>query len=483
MTSSTEHWPTGAPAYTSLATAVQGEAARWNVPGMTAAVLYDGERTAVASGVTNLEHPAPVTVDTRFQIGSISKVFTGTAIMALVDQGKIDLDAPVTTWIPDLPLKHGSALAKLTLRHLLNHTTGFEGDVFFDTGAGDDALSSSIPRFDGVRHWTVPGEFFAYCNTGFYLAGRIIEIVTGKTYEDAITELVIEPAGLNQTSFASADLATVPTAAGHTLKDRSTGYRVYRPWALPRVVNAAGGIVSTVDDLLTFAEMHMRGGLHGDTRVLSAGAATAMREPTSTFGVIDAGYGTTWHIRNIDGVTLVGHGGATNGFRATLVTVPERGFALAMLTNGDPGNAAMEEVQRWALRHWLDLDSPVRELIESDDAALDAVTGRYERHDATIDVCRVDDHLRIERRTVEHEDQFSTERAEDDPPTVMEAWPTGDGVFRVTEGPLKNALIEFFDGRLFGEDDALATRPLLRFSWRVAERTGDAPAIESAAAD
>ena len=464
-------WPGEMPAYTSLTAAVQGEAARWNVPGMTAAVLHDGTREHAATGVTNLDHPAPVTPDTRFQIGSISKVFTATAIMTLVDEGKLDLDTPVTAWVPDLPLARKAGLETLTPRHLLNHTTGFEGDVFFDTGAGDDALAKGMERFAGIRQWTVPGEVFAYCNTGFYLAGRLIEVVTGQRCEDAITERVIAPLGLDQTGFASADLVTVPTASGHTLKSRDAGYAVYRPWALPRVVNAAGGIVSTVGDLLDFAEAHLRGGKRNGTRILSSASTRAMRERTSRQGAIDVGFGIGWNLQQVGGVALAGHGGATNGFRAHLVTVPERGFALAMLTNGDAGATAMEEIRRWALKRWLDLDVRQREVIEADASEMDAVAGCYQRHDAEIDVARAGDHLRVTRRTIEHEDQFSHEPHEDDPPAEMDAWPTGDGVYRVLEGPYRDALVEFFDTRLFtGEGDELESRPVVRSGNRLAER-------------
>lgn len=477
MTASSQHWPSQAPDYASLAIAAQAEAARWNVPGLTAALLHDGERSATATGLTNLDYPAPVTVDTGFQVGSITKVFTATAIMALVEQGKLDLGAPVTTWVPEVPLGRKAGLETLTIRHLLNHTTGFEGDVFFDTGSGDDALAEGIRRFGKIRQWTIPGEIFAYCNTGFYLAGRIIEIVTGQPYEDAVAELIITPLGLEHTRFPSLDLVTRPTASGHTMKDRATGHSVYRPWALPRVVNAAGGIVSTVDDLLTFAEMHLNGGIHGETRLISVASATSMRDRTSRSGNLDTGFGIGWNIKQIDGATVASHNGGTNGFRALLATVPARGFTLAVLTNGDLGGKAMEEIQAWALRHYLDIDTPQRLVIDAGTDVLDAVTGRYERHDAIIDVWRVDDHLHVERRVVEHEDQFSTERREGDPPTVFQAWPTGEGVFRVLEGPFKDSLIEFFDGKIFGNDgDELVTRQLSRSGSRLSKRTGDAPA-------
>src|SRR5699024_4616223 len=126
--------------YATLAAAVQSEVARLTIPGITAAVLHEGRRTIAATGITSVEYPAVVTPDTRFQIGSISKIYTGTAVMALVDQGTLDLDTPIAEWVPDLPIQHPEIYAPLTLRHLLNHTTGFEGNYYFDMGEGDDAL-------------------------------------------------------------------------------------------------------------------------------------------------------------------------------------------------------------------------------------------------------------------------------------------------------------------------------------------------------
>ncbi|MDQ3524341.1 MAG: beta-lactamase family protein, partial [Chloroflexota bacterium] len=196
-------WPNDRPDYADFAAAVHGESARWHVPGLSAAILRDGDVTTVATGVINLNHPVPVKPETRFQVGSISKVFTATTVMMLVEQGKLDLDAPVINLIPDLPLTHEPLRNTITLRHLLNHSTGFEGDVFPDNGPGDDALERAVAEFGKLRVWAMPGEVFAYCNSGFYLAGRLIEIAFGQPYEAAVTELVLDPAGLEQTTFPS----------------------------------------------------------------------------------------------------------------------------------------------------------------------------------------------------------------------------------------------------------------------------------------
>lgn len=464
-------WPNDRPDYADFAAAVHGESARWHVPGFSAAILRDGEVTTAATGVTNLDHPAPITPETRFQVGSISKVFTATTAMRLVEQGKLDLDAPIIGLIPDLPLAHEPLRDSITLRHLLNHTTGFEGDIFPDNGPGDDALERAVAEFGKLRVWAMPGEVFTYCNSGFYLTGRSIEIAAGTHYEDAVKGLVLEPAGLEQTSFPSPDLVTVPTASGHAMKSREAGYHVYRPWALPRTVNAAGGVVSTVTDLLRFAAMHMNDGRIDGEAVLTADSARQMRNRTSKSGVLDTGYGIGWNIREVGGATLIGHGGATNGFRAQLTIVPDRDFAIAMLSNGDAGSMAMASIERWALEHLLDIDTSGRQEIAADADELHAVAGEYHRHDARISIWRVDNHLHIEGHTVEHDDQFSIERSEDDPPTVMEAWPTGEAVYKVRSGANRDALIEFFDAELVGK----GTTAVMRSGGRLAERVGDAP--------
>ena len=462
----TEGWPGTMPDYDSFATAVQSEAARWNIPGMTAAVLHNGERTLTSTGVTSLEYPSPVTPETRFQIGSITKTFTATVVMALVDDGLLDLDTPVWEWVPDLPIQRPDDFADLSLRHLLNHTTGFDGDYFFDEGDGDDALARSIARFDEVHPWTRPGEVVAYCNLAFGLAGRIVELATGMVYEDVVTERIFAPLGMESASFPSSEIATWPAASGHVLASREAGYQIPRPWQLPHSVNAAGGIVSTIDDLLSYAEMHLNDGSLGGNRVISEESAQEMRVLTSYLHEPDEGYGVGWNIVDLDGVPLVNHGGATNGFRAWLLTVPDHDFALAMLTNSDQGLHATDAVETWALRHYLGIEKAERTGIESDPAELDAVAGRYERHDATTDVWRVDDHLHIE-----------TQFAGDDEILVNTGWPIGDGVFIDLNGAPHLSDHHFLEAPIFGEGDDLVVRPLLRYlGGLLAERTGDAPA-------
>ncbi len=138
--------------------------------------------------MTSIENPLPVTPDTLFQVGSISKTFTATALMMLMEAGKVDLDTPVRAYLPDFQLSDESVAARVTLRHLLTHTGGWLGDYFNDFGFGDDAQAKMLIEIAKLPQLTPLGEVWSYCNTGFNIAGRIIEVITGQSYEAVIKE-------------------------------------------------------------------------------------------------------------------------------------------------------------------------------------------------------------------------------------------------------------------------------------------------------
>ena len=162
-------------------------------------MLHEGEEHVAGFGVTSLENPLDVTPDTLFQIGSITKTFTATAVMRLVERGELDLDSPLRTYLPGLKLGDEDVAARVTMRHLLTHTGGWIGDYFDDFGSGDDALARMCESMATLPQLTPLGEVWSYNNAGFYLAGRVIEVIAGKPYEEAMQELVLEPLGLEQT--------------------------------------------------------------------------------------------------------------------------------------------------------------------------------------------------------------------------------------------------------------------------------------------
>jgi len=255
---------------------------RLKVPGAAIGVV-DGHAQHVAGfGITSVEHPLPVTADTLFQIGSITKTITGTAAMRLVEHGKLDLDAPLRTYLPDLRLADKDVAARVTLRHLFMHTGGWVGDYFDETGNGDDALAKMVERMAELPQLTPLGAVFSYNNSGFYLAGRVIEAVTGQTYEAAAKELVLDPLGMAMSFFFPGDVITHRFAVGHEnpFDENQPNPKVARPWPLARAAHPAGGLISTVEDLLRYARFHMGDGTaHDGARVLAAESLALMHAP------------------------------------------------------------------------------------------------------------------------------------------------------------------------------------------------------------
>jgi CubicO group peptidase (beta-lactamase class C family) len=336
---------------------------RLGMPAAVIAVTHEGNEETVGLGVTNVEHPLPVDGDTLFQIGSITKTFTGTAAMRLVEAGRLDLDAPVRTYLPDLRLAHEDVAAGVTTRHLLTHSGGWEGDYFDDLGPGDDALARMVAALVELPQVTPLGAIWSYNNAGFYIAGRAIEVAAGEPFEAAMRELVLEPLGLDRSFFFADDAITHRVAVGHFLEGDAPA--VARPWAIGRAAHPAGGIVCSATDLLRYARFHMGDGTAEDgTRVLGPDSMALMRTPYVAASGREQ-MGLTWFLRPIGDETALEHGGGTNGQVSQLLVLPEREFAVAAFANGVPGGGeVVTTATKEALRAYLDLEQPEPEAIE-----------------------------------------------------------------------------------------------------------------------
>jgi CubicO group peptidase (beta-lactamase class C family) len=413
---------------------VREQMERWQVPGLAVGIFHDGHVETAGYGIASIETKQPVVPETLFQIGSISKVFTATLVMTLLDEGRFDLDAPVVTYVPDLPLADETARCTVTIRHLLTHMGGFYGDRFDDHGIGDDALARAVAAFGDLRQQTVPGELWTYCNAGFDLAGRAVELVLGQPFEQAMRERVFKPLGLERSTYFASEAIRHSVAVGHTQLPGEEA-RVADPWPIPRRSNPAGGISSNVGELLRFARAHMQDGELDGVRVLSAESARAMRTTQTEAGYPQT-WGLGWSLSETGGVTIAGHGGATNGFMARLTTVPERGFAIVILTNGDHGSAAHGKIGDVALERFLGLKTEKPARITLDDAALSRFAGRY-RHDLADVTLHVEDGgYRVERVT---RNPFSGEETAREPFRLV---PVGERIFVVEGGEFDGAYAE-----------------------------------------
>jgi CubicO group peptidase (beta-lactamase class C family) len=365
-----------------------GEAAqRLGVPGVAVGLTANGEEDYVFHGVTSIENPLPVDAGTLFQIGSTTKVYTGTVMMILSERGLVDLDAPMRTYVPELRLKDEEAARTVTVLQLLNHTAGWSGDLHDNTGDGDDARERFLDVLAGAEQLSPPGKEASYNNAAVNLAGLVIERVTGKTYEAVVAELLFAPLGMEHSYFFLNDVISRRFAVGHRKRKEEVG--VARPYGLPRSVAPAGGIVSTAADQVRFARFHLGDGRAADgTRVLSEAAVTRMREATASLHGSALGdfVGVSWLMRDVGGVRVVAHGGSTNGQQSSFDVVPERDFAVTVLTNADEGFLLHREIVEWVLQAYCGAVEPEPEPLEVTEDDLVPLAGRYNAEHAFVDV-------------------------------------------------------------------------------------------------
>lgn len=444
---------TGAPA--ALEQLVAEQMQEWSVPGLAVGILRDGQVETWGFGVTSIETGQAVTGDTLFQIGSITKVFTATVIMQLVDEGRLDLDVPVRGVLPSFRLQDDAATETVTFRHLLTHTSGFFGDRFDDFGMGDDALTRAMAEFHTLRQYTPPGDVWAYCNTGFQALGAVIELLTEMTAEQAIRERVLAPLALDRSFFFAHEAITYRVGVGH---NRLPGkdLEVARPYPLIRAMNAAGGIIGAVGDLLRFAAFHMGNGVLDGNQVLRRDSMLAMQTVQTEAGLSDY-WGLGWSIDMLDGRAVVGHGGSTNGFRAKLSFVPDAGVAVAVLTNGNGGRGLGRALEEWFLSEYAGLQVAAPALLSLPPEALARFAGHYSGPTSETDVSVLDGGLQVDMVTTNPLTKVEVTL----PPQRM--LPVGDSRLILVDGESVGERVDFI-----GDGD---TPVFMRFHGRLLDRT------------
>ena len=442
------------------------------VVGVSAAVLHDGREEYAYYGVTSTENPLPVDENTVFQFGSTGKTYTATAVMRLVEEGKVDLDAPVKKYLPEFTLKDSAVAESVTVLQLLNHTAGWEGDLMEDTGPGDDALTRYVERMANLVQTNQPGQVVSYNNASLSVAGLIISKVHGTTYEQAMKELVLEPLGMTNTWWFPNDIMTRRFAVGHTVHEDGR-VTVARPWALPRGNNPAGGMSANAKDQLAWAKFHLGDGTAPDgSPFLKTETIRRMQAPTISMAGSALGdfVGISWLLKDIDGARLVGHGGTTNGQYSDFTMVPERGFALISMTNSGPnGSELNHKLEKWALEHYLGLSEPEPVPMDAPAEVLDEYVGRYETVAVFCDITRDGGRLSVK---VDMKPEAAAalreegQDAEDQPPIPIAMIEGRPDQFVVPEGP-GQGMLGYFARDLGGPVTGV------HLGGRLASRVGD----------
>src|SRR3984885_3673402 len=273
---------------------LSGLLAKYKVPGAAIGVYSGGQVTDFAAGVLSHSTGVAATTDSVFQIGSITKTWTGTLVMQLVDEGLLDIDEPVARYLPDFDLADSAAAKAMTVRQLLCHTAGFEGDIFTDTG--DDCVEKYVATLAGDPQLFPPGEMFSYNNAGYCVLGRIVEVLRGKPFDQALREHLFAPLGLAHAATPPTPAILSRAAVGPLPNPDADGLPVPAPmWSLVKSNGPAGAMLAMRPrDLLAFARMHLSGGKAEDgINVLSEASVTAMREPQVTLPPLGL-MGTHW---------------------------------------------------------------------------------------------------------------------------------------------------------------------------------------------
>lgn len=304
-----------------------------HIPGLSLAVVRNGQIIkAQGYGVANVELNVPATKETVYEIGSMTKQFTATAIMMLVEEGKIHLDDSVTKYFPEAP----EAWRRITIQHLLSHTSGiqnhvavpgylgaFKTNLLFETTPARDEL---LKMFFKLPLEFEPGETWAYDNTGYYLLGIIIEKASGKSYWQFLDERIFRPLGMNSTRNTDAQTLVPHRASGY---EWVNNHFENRPALLPFIAFSAGSLLSTVEDLAKWDAALYTG------QLLKRSSLERIWTPAKAKdgAVAPFGYGFGWFIDSYHGHGIRQHSGGTPGFSSLIYRFVDDKFTVIILTN------------------------------------------------------------------------------------------------------------------------------------------------------
>jgi len=315
--------------FTELDKLVPTELREKNTPGAVIAVV-SGDRVIYqkAFGVANVETNEVMKPEMLFRLGSTTKMFTAAALVKLSEQGRLKLNEPLGNHLKDL----NKQLAATTGDHLLSHTAGMRDFAAPFISNDDAALSNMVHSWKGDVFFANQGEIYSYSSPGYWFAGYAVEAIEGKPYADAMAELLFKPLGMDRTTLRPFLAITYPFATGHNVTDGRAA--VIRPMFNNVAMWPAGSMFSNAHDLSHWVIALLNEGRLDGQQVLTKSLVKEMEVPRVTVpGEQDSYYAYGLTAFKYQGLQFVGHGGFSRGYGSMIQMVPERKFAVIVLTN------------------------------------------------------------------------------------------------------------------------------------------------------
>ncbi len=315
--------------------------ARPGAVGLSVAVAV-GEQLVLARGygLAEAEHGVPADEHTLFRIGSITKQFTAALIVRLAERGELDIDGELTTYLPDFPTQ-GHAV---TLRHLLTHTSGIQsytslGPEWMRTVPLELTHAELVALIADKPFEFEPGARFAYCNSGYYLLGMVLEQVTGTDYATHLRTVLCEPLGLGRLRYDSNSALIPNRAQGYTLVDGQLANDGLIGMSQP---GAAGALMASARELVLWQLALVSG------RVVSPASYEEMTTPFLLNDLTETTYGMGLALDEVGGRRRVGHGGGINGFNSQLDYYPDARLSVAVISNSEalPSSQIAQQIAR-----------------------------------------------------------------------------------------------------------------------------------------
>jgi CubicO group peptidase (beta-lactamase class C family) len=390
--------------------ALQGQleelVAKHRVPGAVVAVWQDGELITAAAGLANLNTGVPMTADTAYLTGSITKVWATTLFLTFAEEGLIDLDVPIVSYAPDIQFGADVDVARsLTFRNLLNHSSGVDSsDLFVESRPYPEGAEDYLGPLAHAGKLTEPGIVSSYNNAGWIIAELVLRRLTGKNFVQHLKQRVVERLDVPRTVFSAREAMLYRTAIGSFpaadgTPEPTTQFMYPDSWAAPGTVT-----ITTVEDTISFLRMHLADGLLPDgTRLLSHESIQAMQTPTSPDPTgPDSGFGLGWMYTQHGGTRILCHQGGSLGGVAHAQISPEDNFAMASFVNSHIGRPLHDDLVRLALpSRPSPLATPTGEIRR--DVPLDPFVGRFSRATMRTQITRDSDHLVVQLTGVPEE--------------------------------------------------------------------------------